>query len=205
MARRGMRCSREEKKPMPISRIARPKCSIGKSIRTPSASITSADPLPECDARFPCFATRAPAAAATIAAAVEILNVPNPLPPVPHVSTRCSGGSSPFANTGAACRRITLANPASSSTRTGRAFIAVSSRTMSAVSTLPDEQLFHHRLPPLPARRCVRNRLDQLRILSSGFGRKIIIISPQPCSVLYFPSTLLCLRRQENSNTTEPR
>ena len=64
----------------------------GKSMRTPRTSSTSAEPQRELAARFPCFATRAPAAAATIAAAVEILNVPLPSPPVPQVSTIFSGG-----------------------------------------------------------------------------------------------------------------
>ncbi len=56
----------------------------------PSCSSTSA--LPESDetARLPCFATPAPAAAATSAAAVEMLNVLPPSPPVPAVSTRSS-------------------------------------------------------------------------------------------------------------------
>ena len=39
---------------------------------------------------MPCFATPAPAAAATSAAAVEMLNVFAPSPPVPAVSTRSS-------------------------------------------------------------------------------------------------------------------
>ena len=39
------------------------------------------------DARLPCLATGTPAAAATIAAAVLTLNVRQPSPPVPHVST----------------------------------------------------------------------------------------------------------------------
>jgi hypothetical protein len=55
---------------------------------TPSASRTSA--LPDCDEtdRPPCLATRAPAAAATNIAAVEMLKVWAPSPPVPQVSTR---------------------------------------------------------------------------------------------------------------------
>ena len=49
-ARRAAACAaRAKKKPIPISRIALPKCSTGKSIFTPSASITSAEPLPVCD------------------------------------------------------------------------------------------------------------------------------------------------------------
>jgi len=39
--------------------------------------------------RLPCFATAAPAPAATNAAAVETLNVEIAPPPVPHVSIRC--------------------------------------------------------------------------------------------------------------------
>ena len=58
--------------------------------RSRAASSTSA--LPDCDEteRLPCFATPAPAAAATSAAAVEMLNVLPPSPPVPAVSTRSS-------------------------------------------------------------------------------------------------------------------
>jgi hypothetical protein len=125
------------KNPIPTSRIAWPMRVKGTSMRTPSASSTSAEPLRELAARFPCLATRAPAAAATIAAAVEILNVPDPSPPVPHVSTMCSGRSWPSAKTGAACRRIAVANPTSSATCTGRRFSASSSRTISCVSTRP--------------------------------------------------------------------
>ena len=52
----------------------------------PSASRRSAAPQAELAARLPCFATAAPAAAATIAAAVEMLNVLAPSPPVPTTS-----------------------------------------------------------------------------------------------------------------------
>ena len=124
--------------PMPISRMARPYCSNGKSIRTPNASSTSADPLRELTARFPCFATRAPAAATTMAAAVEILNVFEPSPPVPHVSTILAGRASPSANTRAARRRITRPKPASSCTSRGRRLSASSNRTISGVSTWPE-------------------------------------------------------------------
>src|SRR6266851_3210193 len=54
--------------PIPTSRMATPTRGQGRSTRTPSASSTSADPLRELAARLPCFATRAPAAAATTAA-----------------------------------------------------------------------------------------------------------------------------------------
>src|SRR3989344_6554504 len=56
---------------------------------TPRYFKTSALPHFELMDLLPCFATAAPAPAATNAAAVEILNVPELSPPVPQVSTRC--------------------------------------------------------------------------------------------------------------------
>ena len=53
----------------------------------PRASRTSAEPVCEVMARLPCLATEAPAAAATRAAAVEMLKLPEESPPVPQVST----------------------------------------------------------------------------------------------------------------------
>ncbi|HVM69143.1 MAG TPA: hypothetical protein VM204_04825, partial [Gaiellaceae bacterium] len=69
------------------------------------------EPDAEETARLPCFATPAPAAAATIAAAVEMLIVAAPSPPVPAVSTR----SSRRGRTGSTCSRIASAQPAISS------------------------------------------------------------------------------------------
>ena len=74
-------------KPKPSSSIERAIRSGGCSSTIPSASRTSAEPAAELAARFPCFATAAPAAAATSAAAVEMLNVWAPSPPVPTMST----------------------------------------------------------------------------------------------------------------------
>jgi len=54
---------------------------------TPRASNKSAAPDLDDDALLPCFTTRAPAAAAMIAAVVEILIVCAPSPPVQTVST----------------------------------------------------------------------------------------------------------------------
>jgi len=135
MPRRRVRRLREQKPdanlpdrpPIPFER------QINSHAQRPS---TSAEPLRELTARFPCFATRAPAAAATIAAAVEMLNVFEPSPPVPHVSTMFAGIASPSVNTRVACRRIMRANPASSCTSTGRLFSASSKRTISGVLTL---------------------------------------------------------------------
>ena len=75
-------------KPKPSSSIDRAIRAGGSSSSKPSASSTSAEPEAEETARFPCFATPAPAAAATSAAAVEMLSVCAPSPPVPAVSTR---------------------------------------------------------------------------------------------------------------------
>ena len=58
----------------------------GADTRTPSASKTSALPDRLDTDRLPCFATRTPHAATTIAAQEEMLNVPERSPPVPHVS-----------------------------------------------------------------------------------------------------------------------
>ena len=77
----------------------------------PSASSTSADPLCELADRLPCLATAAPEAAATMAAAVEILKVPTPSPPVP--TTSMIGVRRGV--TGTTRARIASANPAISS------------------------------------------------------------------------------------------
>ena len=75
-------------KPMPVSARQLATCSGVRSMQAPSASSTSA--LPELDEtlRPPCLATRAPAAAATSIAAVEMLKLCAASPPVPHRSTR---------------------------------------------------------------------------------------------------------------------
>ena len=72
-----------------------PPTTASWSIRTPSASSTSAEPDRDVIARLPCFATGTPAAATTRAAVVEMLNVPLPSPPVPHVSIAPSGRVDP--------------------------------------------------------------------------------------------------------------
>ena len=95
-----------------MSRTA-PAASSGViEMRTPNASSTSALPtFPEI-ARFPCLATLAPAPANTIAATVEMLNVPAPSPPVPTMSI-----TSAPASTTTMCSRMARANPASSASR----------------------------------------------------------------------------------------
>src|SRR2546429_3526430 len=69
--------------PTPTSSMQRPTCSGLRLMFAPSASSTSA--LPDWDetARFPCLATRPPAAAHTNMDAVEMLKVCAPSPPDP--------------------------------------------------------------------------------------------------------------------------
>mmetsp|Transcript_78743 Transcript_78743/g.218823 ORF Transcript_78743/g.218823 Transcript_78743/m.218823 type:complete len:240 (+) Transcript_78743:254-973(+) len=91
------RAKRNEK----LLAVSTPGTSSGsKSKRAPKASRKSAAPLFDVAARFPCFTTFAPAPAATRAAAVEMLKVSCPSPPVPTMSMMKSpflGSSKAFA------------------------------------------------------------------------------------------------------------
>ena len=98
-------------KQIPASFKACSMTATGASMFTPNSTSTSADPVLLVILRLPCFATEIPAAAATIAAAVLMLNVPLPSPPVPHVSTR-SWRSDVIV---VMCLRIARAAPATSS------------------------------------------------------------------------------------------
>src|SRR3954470_750797 len=97
--------------PKPTSLIHRATASGLRSIRTPSASRTSAEPDRPVAERLPCLATAHPCPAAISAAVVDTLNVGLP-PPVPAVSIR----SSRPVLTGVANARIVVARPTSSST-----------------------------------------------------------------------------------------
>ena len=96
----------------PTSRTHRATPSGPRSITTPSDSSTSTDPHFDEAARPPCLATRAPAAAVTIAAIVETFTVPARSPPVPHVST--SGPSTSLRSTRSANSSIVRTSAASS-------------------------------------------------------------------------------------------
>ena len=102
-------CAGANMKPNPSSSMSRPTASGARSIRTPRASRTSAEPLSPVAERLPCFAIAQPAPAAMSAAVVETLNVGRP-PPVPAVSTR----SARAVRTGVASARIVAARPATS-------------------------------------------------------------------------------------------
>ena len=84
---------REQEREAVLGERAASALAASWSIRTPSASSTSAEPAWDVIARLPCFATGIPAAATTSAAVVEMLNVPEPSPPVPTTSIAPSGAS----------------------------------------------------------------------------------------------------------------
>src|SRR4051794_12067908 len=98
-------------KPKPTTPMQSAIAAGSRSIRAPSASSTSAEPQRPVADRLPCFATVAPAAAASNAAVVETLKLGAP-PPVPAVSTSAGLSSS----TRRARSRIVEASPATSST-----------------------------------------------------------------------------------------
>src|SRR6266550_2131506 len=93
-----------------------------RSIRTPSSSSTSALPHALLAARFPCLATRPPAAAVTIALTVEMLKLFERSPPVPTMSIASTGTV-----TRTATSRSADAHPAISSTVSPRMYRAASS------------------------------------------------------------------------------
>ncbi len=80
-----------KQKVMPTSSATRATAAGGRSMATPSSSRTSAAPVEEEAARPPCLTTLAPAAAATMAAMVEMLTVFARSPPVPTRSTVSPG------------------------------------------------------------------------------------------------------------------
>ena len=79
-----------KKNPIPTSDRLRSTMAEGADTFTPSASNTSALPHRLETERFPCFATRTPADATTMAASDDTLKVPVRSPPVPHVSNTSS-------------------------------------------------------------------------------------------------------------------
>ena len=94
-----------------------------RSMRTPSASSTSAEPDRPVAERLPCLATAQPAPAAISAAVVETLNVGRP-PPVPAVSIRSlAAGRAPAWRTRASSwrgRRARRPSPPSCAARPAR-------------------------------------------------------------------------------------
>src|SRR6266850_4993552 len=108
--------------PTPTSATHAETASAPRSIFTPRASSTSALPHALEAARLPCFATRPPAPAVTMAARVEMLMLFERSPPVPTTSIAPSATA-----TRTACARIADANPAISSDVSPRIWSAASS------------------------------------------------------------------------------
>src|SRR3972149_851897 len=100
-----------KRNPMPASLMHCSTLETSASMLTPSARSTSALPLLEDTDLLPSLATGPPAAEETNAAAVDMLNVMEASPPVPHVSITSAGAS-----TLVAFSRMTLAEPVISST-----------------------------------------------------------------------------------------
>ena len=119
-------------KPKPASSMQRATSPGPRSIRTPSASSTSAEPDRPVAERLPCLATAQPAPAAISAAVVETLKVGRP-PPVPAVSIR----SSRPVLTGVASRRMVVARPTSSSTVSPLVRSAISTAAVCTSEALP--------------------------------------------------------------------
>src|SRR4051794_17045671 len=119
-------------KPKPTSSMQRATASGLRSMRTPSASSTSAEPDSPVAERLPCLATPQPCPAAISAAVVDTLNVGRP-PPVPAVSIR----SSRPVVTGVAKARMVVANPTSSSTVSPLVRRATSTPAVSTSEALP--------------------------------------------------------------------
>ena len=141
-----------KRKTNPVARRQRTASSGASAVGTPSASSTSAEPQRLLRLRLPCLAIFAPAAAATSAAAVEILKVPLASPPVPQVSTSAARSASVKGNVTAA-ERMASTNPASSSAVTGRAASA-----SSRLSISPSRMTFcvSSRIACIAARACSR-------------------------------------------------
>ena len=108
---------------------------------TPNSDSTSAEPLWLVARRLPCLATFTPPAAITIAAAVEMLNVPLCDPPVPQVSMT---PSKPWSIV-TMCDRIDRAAPTNSSTLTPLSAMAVSQSTITSRGTSPSSIASRHR------------------------------------------------------------
>ncbi len=123
------------RKHRPASSSARRDCSGVAAMLTPSALSTSDEPEREEMARAPCLATFSPPPAATRAAAVEMLKVWAPSPPVPQVSTTCIPCSSMVAE-----RRMARAQAVISPTVSPRMRMAVTAAATWAAVASPRRQ-----------------------------------------------------------------
>ena len=137
-----------------------------------------------------------------------MLNVPVSSPPVPQVSTSPVGRGSSVGKTGAACFRITRANPANSATLTARWFSACSMRTISGVGMRPERSSSMNASASAcesarPASALSINVCDALfiqstRDFSSGllFPRALISRHHQRLKIILRPDNRVCLRTE---------
>src|SRR5690606_4210159 len=118
---------------MPASVATRAVCSGVRSSLMPRCSSTSAAPHEEEAARLPCLTTRAPAAAATMAAIVDTFTVWARSPPVPTTST-----TGPSTCSGVARSSIVRARPVTSATVSPLARSATTQAEIWAGVAVPD-------------------------------------------------------------------
>src|SRR4051812_46212774 len=161
-------CAGANMKPKPTSRMQRATAAGSRSMRTPSASSTSAEPDRPVAERLPCLATAHPAPAAISAAVVETLNVWRP-PPVPAVSIR----SSRPVFTGAAKRRIVDASPTSSSTVSPFVRSAISTAAVSVSEALP-AMISASTAAICSVSRSSREASRSIALVSTGFGKEVL-------------------------------
>src|SRR4051812_27630644 len=157
-------CAGANMKPNPASRMHSATAAGGRSMRTPSASSTSAEPDKPVAERLPCLATAQPAPAAISAAVVETLNVGRP-PPVPAVSIR----SPRSASTGVAIRRMVLASPTSSSTVSPFVRSAMRTAAVSVSDALP-AMISPSTAAASAADRSSREARRSIAFVRTGFG-----------------------------------
>ena len=150
----------------------------GSSSRKPSASSTSAEPVCDEAERLPCFATAAPAAAVTRAAAVEMLYVFAPSPPVPTTSTR----SVRDGFTRRTCSRIASAQPAISSAVSPFTRSATRKPAICACVASP-AMISRHRRAGLVAREVVAVEQPRERVLDHSFPSRKLRASAGPSGV----------------------
>ena len=118
---------------MPASVRQRSTTAGGAAIRIPRASYTSAPPVRLEADRLPCFATRTPHAATTIATHDEMLKVADRSPPVPQQSKTPSCRR----DSGTAWRRMVRASPTISAGRSPFIANATSRAPMCAGAAVP--------------------------------------------------------------------
>src|SRR4051812_45521033 len=157
-------CAGANMKPNPASRMHSATAAGGRSMRTPSASSTSAEPDKPVAERLPCLATAQPAPAAISAAVVETLNVGRP-PPVPAVSIR----SPRSASTGVAIRRMVVASPTISSTVSPFVRSAMRTAAVSVSDALP-AMISPSTAAASSTCRSSREARRPIALVSSGFG-----------------------------------